>query len=44
MFVDELDVADTISILRGVKERYDTHHGVRIQDAALIMVKYWLIW
>ncbi|MCU0520496.1 MAG: ATP-dependent chaperone ClpB [Anaerolineae bacterium] len=36
VFVDEPDVADTISILRGVKERYDTHHGVRIQDAALI--------
>jgi len=34
--VDEPDVADTISILRGIKERYDTHHGVRIQDAALI--------
>jgi len=36
VFVDEPDVADTISILRGIKERYDTHHGVRIQDAALI--------
>ncbi|MGC9521303.1 MAG: ATP-dependent chaperone ClpB [Anaerolineae bacterium] len=36
VFVDEPDVADTISILRGLKERYDTHHGVRIQDAALI--------
>lgn len=36
VFVDEPDVTDTISILRGVKERYDTHHGVRIQDAALI--------
>ncbi|MGC9469610.1 MAG: ATP-dependent chaperone ClpB [Anaerolineae bacterium] len=36
VFVDEPDVEDTISILRGIKERYDTHHGVRIQDAALI--------
>jgi len=36
VYVDEPDVTDTISILRGLKERYDTHHGVRIQDAALI--------
>ncbi|HOU14861.1 MAG TPA: ATP-dependent chaperone ClpB [Anaerolineae bacterium] len=36
VYVDEPDVADTISILRGLKERYDAHHGVRIQDAALI--------
>jgi ATP-dependent Clp protease ATP-binding subunit ClpB len=36
VFVDEPDVPDTISILRGIKERYDTHHGVRIQDPALI--------
>ena len=36
VYVDEPNVADTISILRGIKERYDTHHGVRIQDAALI--------
>ncbi|MDF1513968.1 MAG: ATP-dependent chaperone ClpB [Anaerolineae bacterium] len=36
VFVDEPDVADTISILRGIKERYDAHHGVRIQDPALI--------
>jgi ATP-dependent Clp protease ATP-binding subunit ClpB len=34
--VNEPDVPNTISILRGLKERYDTHHGVRIQDAALI--------
>ena len=27
---------DTISILRGLKERYEVHHGVRIQDAALV--------
>jgi ATP-dependent Clp protease ATP-binding subunit ClpB len=36
VYVDEPNVADTISILRGIKERYDTHHGVRIQDPALI--------
>ncbi|HOT91050.1 MAG TPA: ATP-dependent chaperone ClpB [Anaerolineae bacterium] len=36
VYVDEPDVEDTISILRGLKERYDAHHGVRIQDAALI--------
>ncbi len=36
VYVDEPDVPNTISILRGIKERYDTHHGVRIQDAALI--------
>ncbi len=34
--VGEPSVADTISILRGLKERYEIHHGVRIQDAALI--------
>ncbi len=36
VYVDEPDIADTISILRGIKERYDNHHGVRIQDAALV--------
>jgi ATP-dependent Clp protease ATP-binding subunit ClpB len=34
--VGEPNVQDTISILRGLKERYETHHGVRIQDAALV--------
>jgi ATP-dependent Clp protease ATP-binding subunit ClpB len=34
--VDEPTVEDTISILRGLRERYEVHHGVRIQDAALI--------
>ena len=29
-------MADTISILRGIKERYELHHGVRIQDASLV--------
>ncbi|HQX76230.1 MAG TPA: AAA family ATPase, partial [Thermoflexales bacterium] len=36
VMVDEPSVADTISILRGLKERYEIHHGVRIQDAAVI--------
>jgi ATP-dependent Clp protease ATP-binding subunit ClpB len=36
VFVDEPDVEDTISILRGLKERYELHHGVRIQDSALV--------
>jgi ATP-dependent Clp protease ATP-binding subunit ClpB len=34
--VDEPSVEDTISILRGLKERYEVHHGVRIKDAALV--------
>jgi len=36
VFVGEPSVKDTISILRGLKERYEVHHGVRIQDAALV--------
>jgi ATP-dependent Clp protease ATP-binding subunit ClpB len=36
VFVPEPSVEDTISILRGLKERYEVHHGVRIQDAALV--------
>ncbi len=36
VFVDEPSVEDTISILRGLKERYEVHHGVRIQDGAVI--------
>jgi ATP-dependent Clp protease ATP-binding subunit ClpB len=36
IFVGEPSVADTIAILRGLKERYETHHGVRIRDAALV--------
>ncbi|HTC20037.1 MAG TPA: Clp protease N-terminal domain-containing protein, partial [bacterium] len=36
VLVGEPSVADTISILRGLKERYELHHGVRIQDAALV--------
>jgi ATP-dependent Clp protease ATP-binding subunit ClpB len=34
--VDEPDVANAISILRGIKEKYEVHHGVRIQDDAVI--------
>lgn len=34
--VDEPDVTDAISILRGIKEKYELHHGVRIQDDAVI--------
>jgi ATP-dependent Clp protease ATP-binding subunit ClpB len=36
VFVQEPDVEDTISILRGLKERYEVYHGVRIKDAAII--------
>jgi ATP-dependent Clp protease ATP-binding subunit ClpB len=36
VLVDEPTVEDTISILRGLKERYEVHHGVRIQDSAVI--------
>jgi ATP-dependent Clp protease ATP-binding subunit ClpB len=36
IFLGEPSVADTIAILRGLKERYEAHHGVRIRDAALV--------
>ena len=36
VFVGEPSVEDTIAILRGLKERYEVHHGVRIQDTALV--------
>mgnify|MGYP000263936585 FL=1 len=36
VMVDEPSVDDTISILRGLKERYEIHHGIRIKDAALV--------
>ena len=36
VIVDEPSVEDTIAILRGLKERYEVHHGVRILDAALV--------
>jgi ATP-dependent Clp protease ATP-binding subunit ClpB len=36
IFVSEPNVEDTISILRGIKEKYDLHHGVRITDSAIV--------
>ncbi|TMC70054.1 MAG: ATP-dependent chaperone ClpB [Chloroflexi bacterium] len=36
VYIGEPSVEDTISILRGLRERYEIHHGVRIQDAALV--------
>ncbi|RKF21113.1 ATP-dependent chaperone ClpB [Altericroceibacterium spongiae] len=36
VFVDEPTVEDTVSILRGLKEKYELHHGVRITDAAIV--------
>jgi ATP-dependent Clp protease ATP-binding subunit ClpB len=36
VFVGQPSVEDTVAILRGLKERYEVHHGVRIQDAALV--------
>jgi ATP-dependent Clp protease ATP-binding subunit ClpB len=36
IFVDEPSVEDTISILRGLKDKYEQHHGVRITDSALV--------
>jgi ATP-dependent Clp protease ATP-binding subunit ClpB len=36
VYVDQPSVEDTIAILRGLKERYEVHHGVRIKDSALV--------
>lgn len=36
MYVDQPSVAQTVSILRGLRERYEVHHGVRISDSALV--------
>src|SRR4051812_29120861 len=36
VYVGEPSVEDTISILRGLKEKYEVHHGVRIKDSALV--------
>jgi len=36
VYVDEPSIPDTISILRGLKEKYEVHHGVRIKDSALV--------
>ena len=42
VFVGEPSVEDTIAILRGLKPRYETHHGVKIKDSALIAAaKLW---
>jgi len=37
IFIGEPTVEDTIGILRGLKERYELHHGVRIKDSALVI-------
>ena len=36
VFVDQPSVPDTVSILRGLRERYELHHGVKIRDSALV--------
>jgi ATP-dependent Clp protease ATP-binding subunit ClpB len=36
IFVQEPSIEDTVSILRGIKEKYEVHHGVRIKDSALV--------
>lgn len=36
VYIKEPSIADTISILRGIKDKYETHHGVRIQDSAIL--------
>jgi ATP-dependent Clp protease ATP-binding subunit ClpB len=36
VYVDEPSVEDTVSILRGLKQRYETHHGIQIKDSALV--------
>ncbi len=36
VFVDEPSVEDTVSILRGLKEKYEVHHGIRISDSAIV--------
>jgi len=40
VLVDQPSVEDTISILRGLKQRYEVHHGVRIQDSALVAAAF----
>ena len=40
VMVDEPDVEDTISILRGIKERYEVYHGVKITDSALVQRRW----
>ncbi|MBC6444814.1 MAG: AAA family ATPase [Alphaproteobacteria bacterium GM202ARS2] len=41
VYVGEPSVEDTVSILRGLKEKYELHHGVRIQDQALVSAATW---
>jgi ATP-dependent Clp protease ATP-binding subunit ClpB len=36
VYVDQPSVSDTVSILRGLRERYELHHGVKIRDSALV--------
>ncbi len=36
VFIDEPSIEDTISILRGIKEKYELHHSIRIQDSAIV--------
>ena len=36
VYVGEPSLEDTVAILRGLKERYEVHHGIRIRDAALV--------
>lgn len=36
VYVDEPTIEDTVAILRGIKERYETHHGIRITDSAIV--------
>jgi ATP-dependent Clp protease ATP-binding subunit ClpB len=36
VYINEPDIEDTVSILRGLKERYEVHHGVKIKDSAII--------
>ena len=41
VFIDEPDIEDAISILRGLKDRYETHHHVRIKDDAILESSAW---
>ena len=43
VLVDEPNIEDTIAILRGIKEKYEVHHGVRITDDALIAADSFLL-
>lgn len=43
VLVSEPDVEDTISILRGLKERFEVHHGVKIHDSALVAAGFYPI-